>query len=62
MKTDSFFYRFFREFPEVFFALIGENERKTRLYKFSSVEVDEQASPIVPKGDRKNDRAIAFRH
>jgi predicted transposase/invertase (TIGR01784 family) len=43
MKTDSFFYRFFREFPEVFFALIGENERKARLYKFSSLEVKEQA-------------------
>ena len=43
MKTDSFFYRFFREYPWAFFALIGEDERKARKYKFTSVEVKEQA-------------------
>ncbi len=43
MKTDSLFYRFFREFPNVFFMLIGEDERKARLYKFTSIEVKEQA-------------------
>ena len=43
MKTDSFFYRFFREFRAAFFALIGEDERKAEGYEFDSVEVKEQA-------------------
>ena len=43
MKTDSFFYRFFREFPSAFFALIGEDEGKAEKYKFTSIEVKEQA-------------------
>lgn len=43
MKTDSFFYRFFRDFPEAFFTLIGESQRKARHYKFTSVEVKETA-------------------
>ena len=43
MKTDSFFNRFFREFPGAFFTLIGEDERKAGRYKFTSVEVKEQA-------------------
>lgn len=43
MKTDSFINRLFREFPGAFFTLIGEDERKARRYKFTSVEVKEQA-------------------
>jgi len=43
MKTDSFINRLFREFPGVFFTLIGEDERKARRYKFTSIEVKEQA-------------------
>lgn len=43
MKTDSFFYRFFREFPGAFFALIGEDEEKAEKYKFSSIEIKEQS-------------------
>jgi len=43
MKTDSFFYRFFSEFPEAFFGLIGEDERKAEHYEFISVEVKQQA-------------------
>jgi len=43
MKTDSFVNRFFREFPGVFFTLIGEDERKARRYKFTSIEVKEQS-------------------
>jgi len=43
MKTDSFFYRFFSEFPAAFFALIGEDEQKARHYTFSSVEVKQQS-------------------
>jgi hypothetical protein len=42
MKTDSFFHRFFREFIEAFFTLIGEDERKAARYGFISVEVKEQ--------------------
>jgi predicted transposase/invertase (TIGR01784 family) len=43
MKTDSFFHRFFREFLEAFFTLIGEDEQKAKRYEFTSVEVKEQA-------------------
>jgi predicted transposase/invertase (TIGR01784 family) len=43
MKTDSFFYRLFSEFPGAFFGLIGEDERKAEDYEFISVEVKEQA-------------------
>lgn len=39
MKTDSFFYRFFLEFPEAFFALIGQRKWRGKGYKFTSVEV-----------------------
>jgi predicted transposase/invertase (TIGR01784 family) len=58
VKTDSFFNRFFREFPAAFFTLIGEDERKEGKYKFTSVEVKEQAfrfdGVFLPK--TKNDR------
>jgi predicted transposase/invertase (TIGR01784 family) len=43
MKTDSFFYRFFSEFPEAFFMLLGEDVKKAERYKLTSVEVKEQA-------------------
>ncbi|MCI0695296.1 Rpn family recombination-promoting nuclease/putative transposase [candidate division KSB1 bacterium] len=43
MKTDSFFHRFFREFLEAFFTLIGEEEQKAKHYEFTSVEVKEQS-------------------
>ena len=43
MKTDSFINRFFREYPGAFFTLIGEDERKAKKYKFTSIEVKEQA-------------------
>ncbi len=56
MKLDSFFYWFFSAFPEAFFTLIGEDHRKARRYKFSSIEVKEQAFrfdgvflPVSPK-------------
>jgi predicted transposase/invertase (TIGR01784 family) len=42
MKTDSFFYRFFSEFPQAFFVLIGEDEKKANRYEFKSIEVKEQ--------------------
>jgi len=43
MKTDSFFYRFFSEFPEAFFMLLGVDAKKAEGYKLTSVEVKEQA-------------------
>jgi predicted transposase/invertase (TIGR01784 family) len=43
MKTDSFINRFFREYPGAFFTLLGEDERKAKKYKFTSLEVKEQA-------------------
>lgn len=43
MKTDSFFYRFFRQYRHAFFMLIGEDRRKARRYKFTAVEVKELA-------------------
>jgi len=43
MKTDSFFYRFFRAFPEAFFILIGLDKRKAQGYQFTSVEVKDIA-------------------
>lgn len=43
MKTDSFINRFFREYPGAFFTLIGEDERQAKKYKFTSIEVKEQA-------------------
>jgi len=43
MKTDSFFYRFFRQYRRAFFTLIGEDQRKARRYKFAAVEVKELA-------------------
>jgi predicted transposase/invertase (TIGR01784 family) len=46
MKTDSFFYRFFSKFLGAFFVLIGEDEQTARRYKFTSIEVKEQAFRI----------------
>jgi predicted transposase/invertase (TIGR01784 family) len=43
MKTDSFFYRFFRQYRGAFFTLIGEDKRKAGRYKFASVELKELA-------------------
>jgi len=43
MKTDSFFYRFFRQYRRAFFMLIGEDRRKARRYKFTAVEIKELA-------------------
>ncbi len=43
MKTDSFIHRFFREFKEAFFELLGEDASQAESYEFISVEVKEQA-------------------
>jgi predicted transposase/invertase (TIGR01784 family) len=61
MRTDSFIQRFFREFPGMFFVVIGEDERKAAGYKFKSIEVKEQSfrfdGVFLPKSP---DDAIIF--
>ena len=39
MKTDSLFYNIFREFPGIFFELIGKSTIEAADYQFTSVEV-----------------------
>ncbi len=62
MKTDSIINRFFREFPGVFFTLIGENQQKAGRYEFVSVEVKEQAFRFdgVFRPKTKEDRLYFF--
>jgi len=43
MKIDKFLYNFFRQFRSAFFTLIGEDQRKAGKYKFTAIEVKEQA-------------------
>lgn len=35
MRTDTFFYTLFKQVPEAFFALIGEDVRKAERYTFT---------------------------
>lgn len=62
MKTDSFFYRFFSEFPEAFFMLLGEDAKKAERYKLTSVEVKEQAFRFdgIFKPETREDRIYFF--
>ncbi|MDZ8259956.1 Rpn family recombination-promoting nuclease/putative transposase [Nostoc sp. ChiQUE01b] len=57
MKTDSIFYRLFKEFPHIFFELIGNSGETANLYQFSSVEVKQTAFRIdgvfLPIQDRE---------
>ncbi len=46
MKTDSIFYRFFQEFPGIFFELIGNTPETASNYQFSSVEIKQTAFRI----------------
>ncbi|NET90178.1 MAG: Rpn family recombination-promoting nuclease/putative transposase [Kamptonema sp. SIO1D9] len=39
MKTDTIFYEIFKEFPQIFFELIGKPETNTNRYQFQSPEV-----------------------
>jgi predicted transposase/invertase (TIGR01784 family) len=43
MRTDSFFYTLFKQIPEAFFALIGEDIRKAARYTFTAIEIKEMA-------------------
>ncbi|MCC6441906.1 MAG: DUF2887 domain-containing protein [Armatimonadetes bacterium] len=39
MRSDTLFYPLFKEFPGVFFELLGLEEEEARAYSFASVEV-----------------------
>lgn len=46
MKTESIFYRLFKEFPSIFFELIGNSPQTADDYEFSSVEIKQTAFRI----------------
>jgi predicted transposase/invertase (TIGR01784 family) len=46
VKTDSIFYRLFKEFPNLFFELIGAASETVNVYHFTSVEVKQTAFRI----------------
>ena len=46
MKTDSIFYRIFKELPSIFFELIGNSPQTADVYDFSSVEIKQTAFRI----------------
>ncbi|MGH7455036.1 MAG: DUF2887 domain-containing protein, partial [bacterium] len=45
MQIDLFFYRLLLDFPEVFFALIGEDKQKAKTYEFKSILYLRQHKP-----------------
>ncbi len=46
MKTDSIFYRLFKELPDSFFEMIGQPASEASAYRFESVEVKDTAYRI----------------
>lgn len=46
MKTDTLFYRFFQELPEVFFALVGRPATDAAHFRFVAVELKDTAVRI----------------
>ncbi|MDF0552595.1 DUF2887 domain-containing protein [Kamptonema sp. UHCC 0994] len=46
MKTDSIFYRLFKEFPSSFFELIGRPASEANAYRFDSFEWKQTAFRI----------------
>jgi len=56
MKTDSIFYRIFKEYPAAFFELLGQPGDIAQHYKFASVEVKQTSFRIdgVFIGDSSN--------
>ncbi|MCG6136014.1 MAG: Rpn family recombination-promoting nuclease/putative transposase [Nostoc sp. LLA-1] len=54
MKTDAIFYEIFKEFPYIFFEIIGEPETNTDIYSFTAPEIKQKSfrldgvfSPLV---------------
>ncbi len=46
MKTDSIFYQLFKNFPELFFELIGQSSSSVVSYTFESLEIKETIKRI----------------
>ncbi|MBW4618286.1 MAG: Rpn family recombination-promoting nuclease/putative transposase [Cyanosarcina radialis HA8281-LM2] len=57
MKTDSIFYRLFKDFPQIFWEIIGNSPNRSDSYQFSSVEIKQTAFRIdgvfLPIDDRE---------
>ncbi|MDB9398746.1 DUF2887 domain-containing protein [Microcystis aeruginosa CS-567/02-A1] len=43
MKTDAIFYEIFKEFPHIFFEIIGEPETNINTYEFTAPELNKKA-------------------
>ncbi|MEH2241369.1 Rpn family recombination-promoting nuclease/putative transposase [Nostoc sp.] len=43
MKTDAIFYEIFKEFPNIFFEIIGRTDNKTNIYEFTSPEIKQKS-------------------
>ena len=46
MKTDALFYRFFKEFPDCFFELVGRPAKDADRYRFDAIELKDTAVRI----------------
>ncbi|MBW4595928.1 MAG: Rpn family recombination-promoting nuclease/putative transposase [Brasilonema angustatum HA4187-MV1] len=43
MKTDAIFYEIFKEFPNIFFEIIGKPEMNTNTYEFTAPEIKQKS-------------------
>lgn len=43
MKTDTIFYELFKEFPDIFFELIGKPDTNPSIYEFKSSEIKQSS-------------------
>ncbi len=39
MKTDAIFYEILKEFPNIFFEIIGKPDTNTNIYEFTAPEI-----------------------
>jgi predicted transposase YdaD len=43
MKTDALFYEIFKEFPNIFFEIIGKADTNTNIYEFIAPEIKQKS-------------------
>ena len=43
MKTDAIFYEIFKEFPHIFFEIIGKPDTNTNIYEFTAPEIKQKS-------------------
>jgi predicted transposase/invertase (TIGR01784 family) len=43
MKTDAIFYELFKQFPIIFFELIGKPQTNTNIYEFTTPEIKQRS-------------------